>query len=101
MITAHTASTAKLKSDPVRNDPPITADDSLSPDQQAAMTSLQGKTGADFDSAYAAAQVERTRRHWTRSSAYAARATTPALQDFAKQMIPTVTAHLNLAKGLK
>ena len=101
MISAHTQSTAKLKSTLTGISPSIAADDTLTPAQQAALTSLQGKKGAEFDSAYAAAQVDAHQKTLDTLNAYAAGGDQPKLQDFAKQLIPTVTAHLNLAKGLK
>jgi putative membrane protein len=101
MISAHTASTAKLKSTISSISPAIAPDDTLTPDQQASLTSLQGKKGADFDSAYAAAQVDAHQKTLDALNGYAAGGDNPKLQDFAKSMIPTVTAHLNLAKGLK
>ena len=101
MITAHTASTAKLKSTLAGMSPAMTADDTLSADQQATLDSLKGKTGADFDSAYAAAQVDAHQKTLDALNAYAAGGDNEALKTFAKGLVPTVTAHLNLAKGLK
>ena len=101
MITAHTASTAKLRSTLGGMSPAMTADDTLSADQQATLDSLKGKTGADFDSAYAAAQVDAHQKTLDALNAYAAGGDNEALKTFAKGLVPTVTAHLNLAKGLK
>ena len=101
MITAHTASTAKLKSTLAGMSPAMTADDTLSADQQATLDSLKGKTGADFDSAYAAAQVDAHQKTLDALNAYAAGGDNEALKTFAKGLVPTVTAHLNLAKVLK
>jgi len=101
MITAHTASTAKLKSTLAGMSSPMTADDTLSADQQATLDSLKGKTGADFDSAYASAQVDAHQKALDALNAYAASGDNEALKTFAKGLVPTVTAHLNLAKGLK
>jgi putative membrane protein len=101
MISAHTSSTAKLKSILAGTSPAITPDDTLNPDQQSTLRSLQSKKGADFDSAYATAQADAHQKTLTMLNAYASGGDNAKLQDFAKQMIPTVTAHLNLAKGLK
>jgi putative membrane protein len=101
MISAHTSSTAKLKSAIAGMTPAITPDDTPNADQQAAMTSLQSKKGADFDSAYAEAQADAHQKTLDTLNAYAAGGDNPKLQAFAKQLIPTVAAHLNLAKGLK
>jgi putative membrane protein len=101
MISGHTASTAKLKSLTAAMSPALLPDDALNADQQALMSSLQGKTGAELDSAYAAAQVTAHTKTLEMLNAYANGGDNPQLVDFAKGMIPTVTAHLNLAKGLK
>ena len=79
----------------------MTADDTLTADQQAALDTLKGKTGADFDSAYAAAQVDAHQKALDALNAYASSGDNDALKTFAKGLVPTVTAHLNLAKGLK
>jgi putative membrane protein len=101
MITAHTASTAKLKATLAAMTPPMTADDTLNPDQQALLDGLKGKTGADFDAAYASAQTTAHQKTLDALNAYAGSGDNPQLMDFAKGLIPTVTAHLNLAQGLK
>lgn len=101
MISGHTASTAKLKAAIAGMTPPLVANDALNPDQQALMASLQGKTGADLDAAYAAAQVTAHQQTLDVLKAYAGGGDNAKLQDLAKGMIPTVTAHLNMAKGLK
>ncbi len=101
MISGHTASTAKLKSTVAGMSPPLTPTDTLNADQQALMATLQGKTGAQFDTAYATAQVTAHQKTLDMLNAYAAGGDNPALVSFAKGMVPTVAAHLNLAKGLK
>jgi putative membrane protein len=101
MIAAHTASTAKLKSTLATQTPAITPDDTLNPEQQATLDSLKGQTGAAFDSAYAAAQVDAHTKALDALKNYSASGDNEALKDFADGLIPTVTSHLNLAKGLK
>jgi putative membrane protein len=101
MVSAHTASTQKMKAAAAALTPPLTIDDTLSAEQQQALDTLKGKTGADFDSAYAAAQVDAHQKALDLLNGYSASGDTPALKDAAKGMIPTVTAHLNMAKGLK
>ena len=101
MISAHTQSTAKLKSIASGLSPAITPDDTLSADQQSTIASLKGQTGAAFDSAYAAAQVDAHQKTLDALKAYAASGDNAQLKGFANDMIPIVTAHLNMAKGLK
>jgi putative membrane protein len=101
MISAHTASTAKLKGTVAGMKPPLTPDDTLSPEQQGTLDGLKGKTGADFDSAYAAAQVDGHQKTLDALKAYSASGDNATLKTFADGLIPTVTAHLNMAKALK
>lgn len=101
MISAHTASTAKLKGIASAMSPAMTPDDTLTADQQAALDSLKGQNGAAFDSAYASAQVDGHQKTLDALKNYAASGDNAELKTFANGMIPTVTAHLNMAKGLK
>ena len=79
----------------------MTADDTLNPTQQQKLDSLKGLNGAAFDSAYASAQVEAHQMALDMLKNYAASGDNAQLKTFANGMIPTVTAHLNMAKGLK
>ena len=101
MVTAHEGSTAKLKTTLSGLSPAITPDDTLTPAQQADLDGLKAKTGADFDTAYAAAQVKAHQQAVDMLNGYATSGDTPALKEFASGLVPTVTAHLNTAKGLK
>ncbi len=101
MIKAHTGSTARLKTAASAATPPITPDATLSPEQQQALDSLKGLKGADFDKAYATAQVDAHQKTLDALKANAANQDVPQpLRDFATKLIPTVTAHLNGAKSL-
>ncbi len=101
MVTAHTASTAKVKTTTAALTPAVTPDDTLAANQQRILDELKTKTGPDFDGAYAAAQVNAHQAALDALNGYATSGDTPALKDLAKAMIPTVTAHFNMAKGLK
>jgi putative membrane protein len=101
MITAHEGSTAKLKSTLAGMSPAVTPDDTLSAEQQASLDSLKTKTGADFDAAYKAAQVDAHQKALDALNNYAASGDNDTLKTFAKGLSPTVAAHLNMAKGLK
>src|SRR5438309_5521142 len=100
MIEAHTASTASLKTAAASASPPITPDATLSADQQQMLDGLKGKTGADFDKAYAEAQVTAHQKTLDALKSYSTGGDVPQLKALAAKMIPTVTAHLNTAKGL-
>jgi len=101
MVSAHSASTAKLKSTLAGMSPALTPDDTLTAEQQSTLDGLRGKTGADFDTAYAAAQVDAHQKALDALKGYSASGDNAALKSFADGLIPTVTAHLNMAKGLK
>ena len=100
MIKAHTESTAKLKTAAAAATPPVTPVAQMSALQQQTIAELQGKSGADFDTAYAKAQVDAHQMTLDALKAYSASGDVPSLKSFATGLVPTVTAHLNMAKGL-
>lgn len=101
MIAAHTDSTAKLKAAAGSASPPVTPDPTLTPEQQQTLDSLKGLSGADFDKAYASAQIDAHQKTLDGLKDYSANGDVPQLKDFATKLVPIVTAHLNMAKGLK
>jgi len=100
MIAAHTGSTAKLKAAAGSAAPAITPDPALTSDQQQQVDAMKAMTGVDFDQAYAKAQVDGHQKTLDALKAYAATGTVASLKTFASGMVPTVAAHLNMAKGL-
>ncbi|MDG2535221.1 DUF4142 domain-containing protein [Sphingomonas sp. HITSZ_GF] len=101
MIKAHTESTAKLKAAASAATPAIVPDATLTAEQQQVLDSLKGVKGADFDKAYATAQVDAHQKTLDALKANAGDNAVPqSLRDFATKLIPTVTAHLNMAKSL-
>jgi putative membrane protein len=101
MVKAHTDSTEKLKTAAASASPAITPDAMPNAEQAAKLQELQGLSGADFDKAYAAAQVDGHDKTLAALKDYAAGGDVPQLKTFASGLVPTVTAHLNMAKGLK
>jgi len=101
MIAAHTASTDKLKATTAGLSPALTPDPKLNAEQQGIVDSLKTKTGADFDAAYIAGQQSGHQQTLDLLRGYAATGDVPALKTFASGLVPTVAAHLNMAKGLK
>lgn len=101
MIEAHTGSTAKLKTLASSLSPAITPDATLTPDQQSKLDAIKSKTGADFDTAYAADQVAAHEATLDALRTYSTSGDVPELKTFATGLVPTVTAHLNMAKALK
>jgi putative membrane protein len=100
MIKAHTASTAKLKSAASSASPAITPQPQLTPVQQQTLDSLSAASGADFDTAYAKAQVDAHQITLDKLKAYSTGGAQASLKSFATGLIPVVTAHLNMAKAL-
>ncbi|MEJ8629029.1 DUF4142 domain-containing protein [Sphingomonas sp. I4] len=101
MIDAHTASTAKLKTAAGSASPAITPDPALNAEQQQQLDQMKGLTGTAFDQAYIAAQNAGHQQTLDTLKAYAATGDVASLKTFATGLIPTVTAHLNMAMGLK
>jgi putative membrane protein len=100
MIKMHTESTAKLRTAAASASPALTPDPMLTPMQQQTLDALKAKSGADFDTAYAKAQVDGHQMTLDALKAYAASGDVAPLKAFAAAMVPTVTAHLNMAKAL-
>ena len=100
MIKAHTDSTAKLQTAAAAATPAITPAAALTPSQQQTLDTLATKSGADFDRAYADAQRSAHQATLDALKSYSSTGDVPSLKDFAAQLVPVVTAHLNMAKGL-
>jgi putative membrane protein len=101
MIKAHTDSTAKLKSTLASNPSDVTINDALNAEQQAQLDGLKTKKGADFDTAYATAQVGGHEKTLAELRNYASNGDNEALKTFAQDLVPIVTDHLNQARKLK
>ncbi len=101
MITAHEGSTAKLKALTSTLTPALTPDPALNAEQQQKLADLKTKKGTEFDAAYAAAQVAGHQQTLDALRAYAATGDVAQLKTFASGLVPTVAAHLNMAKSLK
>lgn len=100
MIKAHTESTAKLKTAAGAASPAIVPAAQLTAMQQQTIADLTSKSGAAFDTAYAKAQVDGHQMTLDALKAYSANGDVPSLKTFATELVPTVTGHLNMAKGL-
>ncbi|MEJ7933236.1 DUF4142 domain-containing protein [Sphingobium sp. AN558] len=100
MIKGHTDSTAKLKKAAAEATPPLTPDPTLAGEQLQTLEALKGKEGAAFDAAYADAQTKAHEMTLTTLRDYATAGDVPSLKAFAAAMVPIVTAHVNMAKGL-
>ena len=69
--------------------------------RRQSLDALKGKKGADFDAAYIEAQTRGHQETLDTLKAYSASGEVPSLKEFAAKLVPIVTAHLNMAKGLK
>ena len=101
MITAHTDSTAKLKSAASGASPAITPDPAFNAEQQSKLSAMQSMSGKAFDKAFVEAQVAGHQKTLDTLRAYSGSGDVPLLKSFASTLVPIVTAHLNMAKGLK
>jgi putative membrane protein len=101
MIQAHTDSTANLKLVATGLSPALTPDPTMTVAQQSKLADLKALHGADFDKAYAAAQVDAHQMALDALKAYAAGGDVPQFKTFASGLVPIVTTHLNMAKDLK
>lgn len=100
MIKAHTESTTKLKTAAAAATPAITPAAQLNPMQQQTLDALSAKSGADFDTAYAKAQVDAHQMALDALKAYSANGDVPSLKGLATELVPVVSGHLNMAKKL-
>jgi putative membrane protein len=100
MIKAHTDATQKLKAAATAASPAMSPVASMTAAQSAILADLRGAPAAGFDKAYATAQINAHQSALDALKAYSANGAVPSLKAFATQMVPVVTAHLNLAKSL-
>jgi putative membrane protein len=101
MVAAHTASTEKLRAAAGAASPAIVPNPTLAAGQQSTLDELGTLSDGDFDKAYAQAQVDAHQKALDALKSYAADGAVPQLRQFAGAAVPTVTAHLNMAKALK
>lgn len=101
MIDAHTESTAKLKKAASTASPAVTPDPTLSPDLQSKLDALKPQSGAAFDQAYINDQITAHETTLAALQSYAVAGDVPPLKSFATEMVPIVSGHLDMARGLK
>lgn len=101
MITEHGKSTAELKTLAAGMKPAMTLPATLPAEQQSLLDGLNGKTGADFDKAYVAAQRTGHQGTLTKVNGFVAAAKPGGLKDFASKMSGVVQKHLNMLDKIK
>lgn len=98
MKTDHTAANDKLKSIVGANEQLPTT---LSAEQQQQVSSLESKSGKDFDKAYADLMVQDHQKDVSEFENAQNSAPTQDLRQFASQTLPTLKEHLKLAQQLQ
>ncbi len=101
MVAAHMESTGKLKAAAATATPALTPDPTLSADQQAKLDNLRAASGAAFDTAYVTEQRAAHEATLAVLRDYSANGDAASLKGFAAEMVPVVTAHVNMAKSIK
>jgi putative membrane protein len=100
MVTAHTASTAKIKAAAKKAEPALTPDPTLTDDQTKMLADLKSKTGTDFDKAYVSGQVDAHKDALTLMQGYAKNGDAASLKTAAAEIAPIVQKHLDMARAL-
>ena len=101
MIAAHTESTAKIKAAAAAASPAITPDATLAGTDYPTGWPISGKlTGADFDKAYVAGQIDAHNQALSLLQLYATGGTDPSLKAAAGGIIPVVKEHLVMVRAL-
>jgi putative membrane protein len=101
MIAAHTASTAKIKAAAGRATAAITPDPTLTASQNDTLADLGKLSGADFDRAYLANQVDAHEDALALMRDYAEHGDVAPLKAAAGEIAPIVQKHLDKARTLK
>jgi len=101
MQTAHTATSAELKSAIAASGAAITLPTALSADMQGKLDDLTKADAKDFDKKYADSQVDAHQAALNLLQRYAQDGDTAAIKAFAAATAPKVQEHLNMAEGLK
>jgi putative membrane protein len=101
MVDEHTKSSSELKTLASGMKPALPLTPALMPDQQSMLDGLKGRTGADFDRAYLAAQRTGHSKTLATMNAYVAAAKPGALKDFASKGTGMVQKHLNMLDKIK
>lgn len=101
MVKDHTKSTADLKAAAAKAEGAPKPAGTMTVDQQANMTKLQGLSGADFDKEYVTQQVDAHQKALNALQDYAAGGESTPLKEFATKTATVVQQHLDKAKKLQ
>lgn len=100
MVTAHTASTEKLKAAAAKASPAIVPGAVLSVEQEGNLSALRAATGTAFDAAYKTQQIAAHEKALAAMKDYAATGDVPAMKTFAADTSKVVQTHLDKIKAL-
>ncbi|HET6632196.1 MAG TPA: DUF4142 domain-containing protein [Rhodanobacteraceae bacterium] len=95
----HTEANNKLKS--IAQQEGLAVPTDLTAEQKSTVDKLQGKSGAEFDKAYAQTMVEDHQKAIKLFQDAAQNASTPQLRQFAQNTVPTLQTHLDMAQSLQ
>lgn len=100
MVTAHTETTAKLKSilAAMKHQPAAPAH--LDDRRQGMIDELRGAKAADFDNRYISQQIDAHKEALSLMQNYAKNGDNAAVKNFASDTAPAVQDHLNMAEGI-
>jgi len=101
MIHDHTASTAKLKALIASAGLNVTPPAEMDERRKGMINNLTAASDADFDKLYLEQQVGAHEEAVTLFKGYADHGDNAALKDFAVAVLPTIEAHLAMAKSMK
>ena len=100
MVKDHTKSTADLKAAAAKADGKPKPSGTMTAEQQANLTKLQGLSGDAFDKEYATQQVDAHQKALAALQGYAAGGDSAPLKEFASKTATVVEHHLDMAKKL-
>lgn len=101
MIAAHSESTAKIKAAATHATPAITPDPTMTSDQKDKLADLSKLKGAEFDGKYVSGQIDAHEDALSLMEDYGASGDVASLKAAAKEIVPVVRKHLDMAKALK
>jgi putative membrane protein len=101
MIKDHTQNIADLKAAIAKSGQPLTLPTALPADMQTKVDDLGKTTGADFDKAYIAQQIDAHTTALGVMQGYAMAGDVPALKDYADATAKAVQSHLDMANKIQ
>ena len=100
MVTDHTKSTQIVVAAAKKSGLPAAPPPPLKPDQQAMLETLQGQSGAAFDTAYVTQQLAAHKEALALQSGYASSGDDKNLKTAAAQILPVVKMHLSMLQKM-